>query len=133
MFCSVRRNPSYLFSIIPEGCITSHIGDQKVARARTNIGKILGPALVFLLLCGIVGGEFPELLTLTDNTANDFTFGRTKTVVLRVSLDASRHARIADVVSNTPAPGSPFWHLLPSEKATMVPSELSILHSVLRT
>src|ERR1700740_1111435 len=36
-------------------------------------GKILFPPIVGLLLCGLVASELPEILSLTDNTANDFT------------------------------------------------------------
>jgi len=50
---------------------------------RTKIGKILLPVLATLLLIGIVSSEFPELLSLTDNTANDFAVLKVNTVVSR--------------------------------------------------
>jgi hypothetical protein len=60
--------------------------------ARTEIRKILVSSLVALLLCGIVASEFPELLSLTDNTANDFTLRKTNTEGLRALPDAVRVA-----------------------------------------
>jgi hypothetical protein len=104
-----------------------------MARGRTNIGKILVPALVFLLLCGIVGAEFPELLSLTDNTANDFTLRSTNSVVSPIRLDTSSHLRATDIESNTPAPGLLFSRLRSFEKAALVPSAAFILHPALRT
>jgi hypothetical protein len=46
---------------------------------RTRIVGILARVVVFLVMFGIVGGEFPELLSLTDNTSNDFTVRKTNT------------------------------------------------------
>jgi hypothetical protein len=40
---------------------------------RTIMVRTLGIALVSLLLCAIFASELPELLSLTDNTTNDFT------------------------------------------------------------
>ena len=40
---------------------------------RPGSSKILVPIIVGLLLCGLVTAELPELLSLTDNTSNDFT------------------------------------------------------------
>lgn len=34
---------------------------------------MLVPIIVGLLLCGLMAVELPELLSLTDNTSNDFT------------------------------------------------------------
>jgi hypothetical protein len=102
-------------------------------RKRTQIGKFLVPALVFLLLCGIVAGEFPELLSLTDNTTNDFTVIRTKSAALPVLLHAGSHHPVADINCNTLAPTLLFS--LPSslEETASISPERSTLHSVLRT
>lgn len=48
-----------------------------MASARIKIGRILVPVLVSVLFCAIVAAEFPELLSLTDNTANDLTIWKT--------------------------------------------------------
>jgi hypothetical protein len=102
-------------------------------RKQTGIGKVIAQALILLLLCGIVGGEFPELLSLTDNASNDFTVSKTKTVVLRALPNTSRHVRTTDMDFNSPAPALRFTHLSPFEKAELPTSELFILHSILRT
>ena len=100
--------------------------------ARTKIRKILVAALVSLLLCGIVVSEIPELLTLTDNTSNDFAVRKTSTEGLRALPDVRRPVRIADINSTVPAAILLHSRLKPFEKAAPVPSELLILHSTLR-
>ena len=100
---------------------------------RTKIRKLLVWSLFSILLCGIVASEFPELLSLTDNTANDFTIGRTNTEGLHALPDARGPVRIAEVNSSIPADALIHSRLIPFEKAAPVPSELFILHSVLRT
>ena len=103
-------------------------------RDRIHLGKILVTAIAFLLLCGIVGGEFPELQSLTDNPTNDFTVVRTKLTASPVLLlhsnarrpAAALHARIpADILLS-----SRFGPLQPS---AAIPPERSALYSVLRT
>ena len=56
---------------------------------RTVFGRTLGVALVSVLLCAIVASELPELLSLTDNVANDYTLRRADSSVSPV-LDSTR-------------------------------------------
>jgi len=63
---------------------------------RIIISKILAQAVLCLLSCGIVAGELPELLSLTDNATNDFTVTGSRPVVPPVRLNASKSVRIAD-------------------------------------
>jgi len=100
--------------------------------ARAKIRKIIVASLVSLLLCSIVASEFPELLSLTDNTVNDFTVRKTSTEGLRALPDVRRPVRIADINSSVPAAILLHSRLIPFEKAAPVPSELLILHSILR-
>jgi hypothetical protein len=100
---------------------------------RTKIRKILVASLVCLLLCGIVASEFPELLTLTNDTSNDFTVRNANTAGLRALPDAHRPVRVADINSSAPAAILLQSRLIAFEKAAPVPSELFILHSILRT
>jgi hypothetical protein len=104
-----------------------------MARARTNIRKILVPALVSLLLCGIVVGKLPELVSLSDNTANDFAIRRTDSVASRPLLGVSRQVRAADIDSNICVPELHFSPVNPLEKTELVPSNAFFLHSALRT
>jgi len=46
---------------------------------RSNSATILIAVIVGLLLCAVVVAELPELLTLTDCTANDFAVRKTST------------------------------------------------------
>jgi hypothetical protein len=104
----------------------------KVVLARIKIRKILVTSLVLLLLCGIVASEFPELLSLTDNTSNDFTLRKINTERLGALSDAGGPVRIADLNSSVLATTLVHSPLIPFETAP-VSSELFILHSVLRT
>jgi hypothetical protein len=101
--------------------------------ARTKIRKFLVASLLSILLCGIVASEFPELLSLTDNTTNDFTLRKTNTEGLGALPDARGPVRIADINSSVPAAILLRSRLIQFEKTAPVPSELLFLHSVLRT
>jgi hypothetical protein len=104
-----------------------------MARKRTGIGKFLLLTLVFVLVCGIVSSEFPELLSLTDNATNDFTISRTKSPVLPVVPGATRPVRVGGADFSAPAPNLVFSRRDTLEAAALVPSDLFILHSVFRT
>jgi hypothetical protein len=105
-------------------------GHHMMERKQIGIGKILAPAVLCLLLCGIVAGEFPELLSLADNTANDFTVRSAHSVVPPVRLSASKNIRIANKDS-APATNLLFSPLSPFKKAQLI-LEVFVLHSVLR-
>jgi hypothetical protein len=104
-----------------------------MARGQANFGKILITAIVLVLICGIVAGEFPELLSLTDNASNDFTVIRTKSAALPVLLLASSHLPAAAVNCNLLAATLLFSRLSPFARAASVPSKHPIRHTVLRT
>lgn len=104
-----------------------------MARGRTNIGRILVTAIVFVLLCGIVAGEFPELFSLTDNATNDFTLVRAKSAPLPLLLQAGSHLPAADINCNALAPTSSFSRPSPLAEASSVPSLRPTIHPILRT
>ena len=108
-------------------------GQYRMSFGRTNIGKVLLRALVLLLLCGIVVGEFPEVLSLTDNATNDFAVRRINSGTSPTLVHATRHVRKADVDSYSCAPELLFSRVSSFDKAELVPSGAFILHSVLRT
>ncbi len=104
-----------------------------MAHRKTRIGRILVTAVAVLLLCGIVAAELPELLSLTDDTTNDFSLRNTNTLVSPVRLNAHRPVAMVDPDAN-PA-GAHFFLLRvnPFDPAALTPSELFLLYSVLRT
>ena len=104
-----------------------------MVRSRLKIVGVLVPALLLLLLCGIVAAEFPELLSLTDNATNDFTVRNANGLVLPAVADAGRGVRVADADSNSPAFALLFSRLRLLEKASLLTQEPVILHAVLRT
>jgi hypothetical protein len=106
---------------------------NNVAGNRTHFGKILAPTLLVLLLCVIVLAQFSELIFLNEDTTNDFIIRKANTADSLVVPEASRHQRITDIVSESPALESLFSRLSQFESAALVPTELSIFHSVLRT
>jgi len=108
-------------------------GHHRMIRKRASIGRMFPHVIVFLLLCGIVGGEFPELLALTDNTTNDFTIRKMNSVISPRLRNAGRHVRVAAVVEpNITTHDILFLHLHPFERAAFS-SDAFILGTVLRT
>jgi hypothetical protein len=103
-----------------------------MAHKRTQVGKILVTVVVCLLLCGIVAGEFPELLSLTDNATNDFTVVRTESTALPILVHASSHPA-AEMNGKISATTLLFSDLSPLQEAASIPSQRSTLYFVLRT
>jgi hypothetical protein len=56
---------------------------------RTIFGRTLGIAIVSVLMCAIFASELPELLSLTDNVANDYSLRRADSSISPV-LDSTR-------------------------------------------
>ena len=131
---TARRRLRWLLPLflIPNWYITT-FGGCTIMLARTNVRKILLVSLVSILLCGMVASELPELLTLTNDTSNDFTVRNTSTAGLRALPDSHRPVRIVAVNSSVPAAILLHSRRSAIETAAPVPSELFILHSVLRT
>jgi hypothetical protein len=102
-------------------------------RTPTNIGRILVPALVLLMFCGIVAAEFPELLTLTDSSRNDFTIRKVDSKASTIQHSASTHSGLAELSLNFPAIDLPFMRLGPLQRTTLVSSDIVTPHFVLRT
>jgi hypothetical protein len=109
------------------------LSGSSVARKGTHFGKILAPGLFVLFLCVIVLVQFPELISLNEDTTNDFIIRKVNTADSLVVPDACRHQSITDIVAESPALESLFSRLSQFETTVLVPSDLSILHSVLRT
>src|SRR5215472_6354116 len=61
---------------------------------RSIFGRVVLCLLVCVLLCGIVSSELPELLSLTDNTSNDFTFRKTSGQECVSTLGAAVHKSV---------------------------------------
>jgi hypothetical protein len=100
---------------------------------RTRIVGILARVVVFLVMFGIVGGEFPELLSLTDNTSNDFTVRKTNNAVSPLPRNVSRHDRLSNIKPNIAAYDGAYSRLSTAEAAELVASGVSSLYSILRT
>lgn len=100
--------------------------------SRTTIVRTLGIALVSLLLCAVFATELPELLSLTDNAANDFTMCSVDWFVLPV-LCSAVNVRKSAVEFNISTPDSLFDRLGLPERTEMADSRLSVLYCVLRT
>jgi len=104
-----------------------------MSRRRTRIVGIVARLVVFLVLCGIVGGEFPELLSLTDNTSNDFTVRKTNNAVSPLTRNANRHDRASNLKPNIAEHDGAFSRLGPIETAELVASGVFSLYFILRT
>ncbi len=101
-----------------------------MSRPRIRIVRTLGIALVSVVLCAIFASELPELLSLSDNTANDFTTRSPGSFVSPVLGDA-KSVRQAVVDLNS-SQDLLFGRLGSAEKAELAPSRLFIL-DILRT
>lgn len=93
---------------------------------------VLVPVLVSVLLCAIVAAEFPELLSLTDNTANDLKIWKTnpsarpiEQVAVTLHMATSHFKKPTAIALKAYSAGI--------EVATLPFSDLLALHSVLRT
>src|ERR1700689_3672659 len=99
-----------------------HAADFTMARERTKFEKFLVTAVICLLVCAIVAGELPELLSLTDNATNDFTVVQTKSMALHVLVHASSRHPVSDSNGGIIATTSLFSHLSPVQEAVSIPS-----------
>jgi hypothetical protein len=99
---------------------------------RDIVVNTFATAIVSLLLCGIIAAELPELLSLTDNTSNDFTISKVSSSRLPCTQSV-QNVQKAAMDLNNPSHGSLFVHLGPFVKARLIPALLFILHSILRT
>ena len=108
-------------------------GRQRMIRKRNSTGRFVRQLIVLLLLCGIAGGEIPELLTLTDNTANDFAVRKTDSVISPLLRCGNRHVRVADARPSSAMNDVLFPRFDTFEKASLVSSAALILDTVLRT
>jgi hypothetical protein len=97
-----------------------------------TIVRILRIGLLTLLLCGIVASELPDLLSLTDNSANDFTMRSQDSLVPSV-LNSARSVRKASIDLNTSTQDLPFRGPSTLEKKALAPSLHFVLYSILRT
>ena len=102
-------------------------------RKRNSTGRFVRQLIVFLLLCGIAGGEIPELLKLTDNTANDFAVRKTDSVISPLLRGGNRHVRVADAGPSSAMRDIFFPRFDTFEEASLVSSAALILDTVLRT
>ena len=85
-----------------------------------------------LLVCGIVTIEIPELVSLTNSTANDFATRKINSSALPVKLTT---AALRGAASHFKKPAPITFRLNPAtiEIAQLISSDLLALHSVLRT
>src|SRR5208282_5232936 len=96
--------------------VYKHACTLQMANRKTRISRILVTTLVFLVICGICAAEVPELLSLTDNTSNDFSVCKADLLVSSVRFEASRGNPVVDSNSNVFAPNFLFSHLNPFDQ-----------------
>jgi len=96
----------------------------------SRFSRLFFPVVIWLLLCGILCTEIPELLCLMDNTSNDFT-------VQTISAQAERVLRVTMPVATPIAVRVAeheemlFWTVT-KEGSSPEHLGLFILHSTLR-
>jgi hypothetical protein len=98
---------------------------------RSILGRLAFATIACTLICTIVSAEMPELLTLTDNTSNDYAVRKANVLGSIRALSSAKQAGACCSIS------VPLHSLLESwtvafQDASQTPSGLFILHSVLR-
>ena len=105
---------------------------QIMLRHQSTFLRLLLSLMVCLLLSAILTAELPELLTLSDNTSNDFTGRKAGSRECIGTLDFAVHKSVSSDAMN-------FRHDAQTGSASLLASagpnsyDLSVLHSLLRT
>lgn len=130
----VRKLPTNVFCALllsERRSTTPRIGYRKMP-SRSITLKMLGIAFVSLLLCAIFASELPELLSLTDNAANDFTVRSADSLASPV-LDCSKNVRKPTIEFTNSTQDSLLGRMCSPEKTEFCTPLLLALYSVLRT
>ena len=61
---------------------------------RPILTRLFFTAVACLLLCGIISAEIPELLSLTDDTSNDFTIRKAGSAECAATFSAAAHESV---------------------------------------
>jgi len=107
------------------------IGSRMFRRKSISV-KLLVAVAASLFLLGIVAVELPELLTLTDNTSNDFAMRKAGVAEFASMLSTSSH-RPLPLNMKGPEYGTDIRWSPALENPKPASSDLFSLHSVLRT
>jgi hypothetical protein len=102
-----------------------------VRRQRTIRAKILVPLVTCLLLCAVASAEVPELLSLADRVANDFTICRANSSPSPV-LRSNGSVRLDGSFVKVPELASCEFQPPNIEEAELSLFDLLALHSVRR-
>lgn len=102
-----------------------------MAGKRNGWRGLLCPIVASLLILGAVGAELPELLSLVDNTSNDFVIQKTCSVGTSPRLAVALHVIFP---LHTKCLGCRAFDCDSANifRAAVVSSEVFLLHSVLR-
>jgi len=94
--------------------------------------KLLVAVAASVFLLGIVATELPELLTLSDNTSNDFAMRKAGAAEFALTLSTASH-RSLPLNMKGPGYGADIRCAPVFEDPKPASSDLFFLHSVLRT
>lgn len=102
-----------------------------MSRRRHTSARLLIAVLASLLILGIFSAELPELLSLLDNTSNDFVVRKVSRGECAPRLTMASHGSVLLVMANSG--GSRHADFAAAfVGAEVISSELFVLHSVLR-
>jgi hypothetical protein len=100
-------------------------------RRRSALTKLLLTLVISLILCGIATAEFPELLSLSDNTSNDFAIVKV-TPHSGLGVAFSTSLKFAPLDLNVPGDRSSSFHSPAFERAKHASAGFLPLPAVLR-
>lgn len=115
-----------------ENIYDSGVPVQIMLRHQLTFRHLLLCLVVCLLLTAVISAELPELLTLSDNTSNDFTGGKAGSRESIGTLDFAVHKSVSSNAMYFRYDGQ-------TDSASLLANagpnscDLSVLHSVLRT
>ena len=107
------------------------VGSRMFRRGSTPVRLLVAVAASVFLL-GIVATELPELLTLSDNTSNDFAMRKAGTAEFASMLSTANHT-LLPLNMKGPEYGADIRWAPALEDPKPATSDLFCLHSVLRT
>ena len=102
-----------------------------MSRRRLTSARILFAVAASLLVLGIVGAELPELLSLVDNTSNDFMLRKVGRAEGARPFAAASHGSLLPDTRNLGC-GTRSYGRAAVLGAELVSFDLFVLHSVLR-
>ena len=118
-------------ALVPRRRYSLYLAGSRMFRGSTSV-KLLVAVAAGVFLLGIVATEFPELLTLSDNTSNDYAMSKAGSAEIASMLSTANHRPMPLNMKDSEY-GTDIRRAPALEDPKPASSDLFFLHSVLRT